>query len=67
MTEDFVIKYFWSAIGYGLMSIPIFFPTIGNAITQGAADEPHDPVAARAEGDYLATRRDMERDRWLIN
>ncbi|WWD22488.1 hypothetical protein CI109_106981 [Kwoniella shandongensis] len=26
MTEDFVIKYFWSACGYVLMSIPILFP-----------------------------------------
>ena len=25
MTEDFVIKYFWSAAGYGLMSIPLLF------------------------------------------
>ena len=25
MTEDFVIKYAWSAAGYGLMSIPILF------------------------------------------
>lgn len=49
MTEDFVIKYFWSAIGYGLMSIPIFFPAIGNAISQESG-ESHDPVATRAEG-----------------
>jgi ATP-binding cassette subfamily D (ALD) long-chain fatty acid import protein len=27
MTEDFVIKYLWSAVGYGLMSIPILFPS----------------------------------------
>lgn len=49
MTEDFVIKYFWSAIGYGLMSIPIFYPTIGKAIP-GADLAEHDQVAARAEG-----------------
>ena len=49
MTEDFVIKYFWSAIGYGLMSIPIFYPTIGKAIP-GAGLGEHDQVAARAEG-----------------
>lgn len=24
-TEDFVIKYLWSAAGYGLISIPVFF------------------------------------------
>jgi ATP-binding cassette subfamily D (ALD) long-chain fatty acid import protein len=53
MTEDFVIKYFWSAIGYGLMSIPIFFPAIGNSVipTQNAsAGGEHDHIAARAEG-----------------
>jgi ATP-binding cassette subfamily D (ALD) long-chain fatty acid import protein len=49
MTEDFVIKYFWSAIGYGLMSIPIFYPTIGKAIPGQGLGE-HDQVAARAEG-----------------
>ena len=50
MTEDFVIKYFWSAIGYGLMSIPIFFPAIGNSINQDTGNIA-DPVAARAEGE----------------
>jgi hypothetical protein len=49
MTEDFVIKYFWSAIGYGLMSIPIFYPAIGGAVIPGSGSE-HDQVAARAEG-----------------
>jgi ATP-binding cassette subfamily D (ALD) long-chain fatty acid import protein len=49
MTEDFVIKYFWSAIGYGLMSIPIFYPAIGGAVLPGSGSE-HDQVAARAEG-----------------
>ena len=49
MTEDFVVKYFWSAIGYGLMSIPIFYPAIENAVIPGATSE-HDQVAARAEG-----------------
>jgi ATP-binding cassette subfamily D (ALD) long-chain fatty acid import protein len=52
MTEDFVIKYFWSAIGYGLMSIPIFYPTIGNALPGQGLGE-HDRVAARAEGKLL--------------
>lgn len=49
MTEDFVIKYFWSAIGYGLMSIPIFYPAIGKAMPGQGLGE-HDQVAARAEG-----------------
>jgi hypothetical protein len=50
MTEDFVIKYFWSAIGYGLMSIPIFYPAIGKAVVAGQVGE-HEQVAARAEGE----------------
>jgi hypothetical protein len=49
MTEDFVIKYFWSAIGYGLMSIPIFYPAIGKTVVAGQDGEPAQ-VAARAEG-----------------
>jgi ATP-binding cassette subfamily D (ALD) long-chain fatty acid import protein len=60
MTEDFVIKYFWSAIGYGLMSIPIFFPAIGNSVipshTANASGE-HDHIAARAEGKHLPSLR----------
>jgi hypothetical protein len=58
MTEDFVIKYFWSAIGYGLMSIPIFYPAIGRAVVAGQ-DVEHEQVAARAEGklhDMLSSR-----------
>jgi ATP-binding cassette subfamily D (ALD) long-chain fatty acid import protein len=56
MTEDYVIKYFWSAIGYGLMSIPIFFPKVGNSVVpiQGSGSE-HDHIAARAEGKLGAT------------
>ncbi|GAA5972975.1 hypothetical protein JCM11641_000348 [Rhodosporidiobolus odoratus] len=29
MTEDFVVKYMWSAAGYCLISLPVFFPKIG--------------------------------------
>ena len=51
MTEDFVIKYLWSAIGYGLISIPILFP--GFKATAGAVrfapGDTHDQVAHRTE------------------
>lgn len=56
MTEDFVIKYFWSAVGYGLMSIPVFFPAARHAIAvqTGAASaqaEERDDVASRTESE----------------
>lgn len=43
MTEDFVIKYFWSACGYSLMSIPILFPAVKK--------EGHSQVADRTESE----------------
>lgn len=57
MTEDFVIKYFWSAVGYGLMSIPVFFPTARHPLpvkaSTGAAsqEEHHDDIASRTESE----------------
>ncbi|KPV72593.1 uncharacterized protein RHOBADRAFT_48881 [Rhodotorula graminis WP1] len=39
MTEDFVIKYLWSASGYCLISIPVFFPKakkLAQAVTAGS-------------------------------
>lgn len=52
MTEDFVIKYFWSAVGYGLMSIPVFFPVARHS-TQASADPStvHNEVASRTESE----------------
>jgi len=47
MTEDFVIKYFWSACGYSLMSIPILFPAVK---TQGQE------VASRTESESSVTK-----------
>jgi ATP-binding cassette subfamily D (ALD) long-chain fatty acid import protein len=48
MTEDFVIKYLWSAVGYSLMSIPILFPAAKDmmAAMQGGH---HHQVASRTE------------------
>jgi ATP-binding cassette subfamily D (ALD) long-chain fatty acid import protein len=42
MTEDFVIKYFWSVLGYGLMSIPVFFPVARHVMQ-------HDPSTTKAD------------------
>nr|XP_031863517.1 uncharacterized protein CI109_000767 [Kwoniella shandongensis]KAA5530589.1 hypothetical protein CI109_000767 [Kwoniella shandongensis] len=56
MTEDFVIKYFWSACGYVLMSIPILFPAPrkvgGGAVPLTVGHE----VAERTES-YVSNRR----------
>lgn len=57
MTEDFVIKYFWSAVGYGLMSIPVFYPVATQAIQgETSAAELHNEVASRTES-YVSNRR----------
>ena len=47
MTEDFVIKYLWSACGYALMSIPLLFPGARQALvaTGGLSSQ----VASRTE------------------
>ncbi|ORX34748.1 ABC transporter transmembrane region 2-domain-containing protein [Kockovaella imperatae] len=54
MTEDFVIKYAWSACGYGLMSIPLLFPRAGHAIASTGGLSLH--VASRTEN-YVSNRR----------
>lgn len=54
MTEDFVIKYMWSAAGYTLMSIPILFRV--KAPTHVTAGTIHSAVAIRTES-YISNRR----------
>ncbi|GAA96144.1 uncharacterized protein L969DRAFT_14342 [Mixia osmundae IAM 14324] len=67
MTEDFVIKYLWSAAGYCLISIPVFFgpgkkgASDDTKVLQGVqvAEKPkRDPnsVAGRTES-YISNRR----------
>ncbi|KAL1407066.1 ATP-binding cassette long-chain fatty acid transporter pxa1 [Vanrija albida] len=58
MTEDFVIKYFWSAIGYGLMSIPVFFPVARHALNpkDHNVKDTTNEVAERTES-YVSNRR----------
>lgn len=57
MTEDFVIKYFWSAVGYGLMSIPVFFPVArhvaAHPLGEKSSNEHHE-VASRTESEFSA-------------
>lgn len=63
MIEDFIVKYMWSACGYCLISIPVFFGSKARtqvaavgAVTEKAvetmvvADE-SSSVAQRTEGD----------------
>ncbi|GAA5902383.1 hypothetical protein JCM8208_007274 [Rhodotorula glutinis] len=63
MTEDFVIKYLWSASGYCLISIPVFFPKakkLAQAVTAGSdAPTKVDPastvaIEAASRGDGLS-------------
>ena len=49
MTEDFVIKYLWSAAGYGFMSIPILFPATKNIAKAVSVGQSRDVVASRTE------------------
>lgn len=55
MTEDFVIKYFWSACGYSLMSIPILFPATKDLL-KAAKGEVHHEVASRTESQLVGPR-----------
>jgi ATP-binding cassette subfamily D (ALD) long-chain fatty acid import protein len=50
MTEDFVIKYLWSAVGYGLMSIPILFPAAQVTLNPALGGGVYSQVAMRTEG-----------------
>ncbi|KAA1065024.1 hypothetical protein PGT21_021859 [Puccinia graminis f. sp. tritici] len=65
MAEDLVIKYAWSAVGYMLVSIPVFFPnqTSPAAPSRGPiaaleSSSTHSSVAKRTES-YIANRRLM--------
>lgn len=56
MTEDFVIKYCWSALGYGLMSIPVFFPVARHV--SGIPDK------KQSDNDNIASRTES---RWRVS
>ncbi|KAI0711148.1 ABC transporter transmembrane region 2-domain-containing protein [Cerioporus squamosus] len=59
-TEDFVIKYLWSAAGYCLISIPVFWTRVRNIGVQAQGPRPHEKpdneVANRTET-YISSRR----------
>ncbi|KAK4046330.1 ATP-binding cassette long-chain fatty acid transporter pxa1 [Microbotryomycetes sp. JL201] len=62
MIEDFIVKYMWSACGYCLISIPVFFAAgrrkaIGEDTLKPAGERGDaDKVAQRTE-DYISNRR----------
>ncbi|KZT10351.1 uncharacterized protein LAESUDRAFT_721687 [Laetiporus sulphureus 93-53] len=59
-TEDFVIKYLWSAAGYCLISVPVFLTRRKNAAVQTGGlhnlSRVNDEVANRTET-YISSRR----------
>ncbi|GAA5981101.1 hypothetical protein JCM5350_007154 [Sporobolomyces pararoseus] len=68
MTEDFVVKYAWSGIGYFLISIPVFFPkakALAAAATGTSLKEKSEVEEARGDGltvsqrteNYISNRR----------
>ncbi|KAJ7721960.1 ABC transporter transmembrane region 2-domain-containing protein [Mycena maculata] len=62
-TEDYVIKYLWSAAGYGLIAVPLLFTRKRRSVAVQAGDSdptsgerPDDAVAGRTET-YISNRR----------
>ncbi|KAF8639478.1 hypothetical protein AX17_001498 [Amanita inopinata Kibby_2008] len=61
-TEDYVIKYLWSAAGYGLIAVPLLYTRAKRSVGIQAdhrvpsAGKPDDAVANRTET-YISSRR----------
>ncbi|KAJ6577472.1 ABC transporter transmembrane region 2-domain-containing protein [Mycena capillaripes] len=62
-TEDYVIKYLWSAAGYGLIAVPLLFTRRRRSVAVQAGEgertsgeRPDDAVAGRTET-YISNRR----------
>ncbi|KAJ7660063.1 ABC transporter transmembrane region 2-domain-containing protein [Mycena rosella] len=62
-TEDYVIKYLWSAAGYGLIAVPLLFTRKRRSVAVQAGEaartsgeRPDDAVAGRTET-YISNRR----------
>ncbi|KAJ7352361.1 ABC transporter transmembrane region 2-domain-containing protein [Mycena albidolilacea] len=62
-TEDYVIKYLWSAAGYGLIAVPLLFTRRRRSVAVQAGEaertsreRPDDAVADRTET-YISNRR----------
>jgi ATP-binding cassette subfamily D (ALD) long-chain fatty acid import protein len=65
-TEDYVIKYLWSAAGYGLIAVPLLFTRRRRSVAVQAGDgdrtsgeRPDDAVAGRTESAYTSSSRDQ--------
>ncbi|KAF9465113.1 ABC transporter transmembrane region 2-domain-containing protein [Collybia nuda] len=59
-TEDYVIKYLWSAAGYGLIAVPLLYTrtkrSLGIQTGTNGKEKGHDAVAGRTET-YISNRR----------
>ncbi|KAF9071860.1 ABC transporter transmembrane region 2-domain-containing protein [Rhodocollybia butyracea] len=54
-TEDYIIKYLWSAAGYGLIAIPLLFTRRGNASPEAESADPR-PAASNTGNEAIAGR-----------
>ncbi|GAA6014670.1 hypothetical protein JCM11491_000188 [Sporobolomyces phaffii] len=59
MTEDFVVKYAWSAAGYILIAIPVFFPK-ARALAAAATEKKVEAATEVATGDGLSISQRTE-------
>ncbi|GAA5913043.1 hypothetical protein JCM6882_005545 [Rhodosporidiobolus microsporus] len=62
ITEDFVVKYAWSAAGYCLISLPVFFPKMRKLAAAASGSKPKEEggdglsISQRTEN-YISNRR----------
>ncbi|KAF8190182.1 ATP-binding cassette transporter [Pholiota molesta] len=58
-TEDYVIKYLWSAAGYGLIAIPILYTRTKRSLGMegGSASKREDNIVAGRTETYISNRR----------
>lgn len=77
MTEDFVVKYAWSAAGYLLISIPVFFKNVLPSSVVGlplsmtldnpSLDDESHKVARRTEGQRRAAQQTLYTQLMLVS
>jgi ATP-binding cassette subfamily D (ALD) long-chain fatty acid import protein len=53
-TEDYLIKYIWSAAGYGLIAVPLLFTRTKRSL--GIQTDKHMPVAGGKPDNAVADR-----------
>lgn len=56
-TEDFVIKYLWSAAGYGLIAVPLLFTRKRRIEDKAGSSSNRDRVVADRTETYISNRR----------